>query len=132
MTTRHATCACGALKLTTEGEPVRVSVCHCSACKRRTGSAFGVQARFASDQVAIEGTTAERVRVGDSGGRATMRFCPTCGSTVYWTLDALPDFVAVAVGAFADPAFPAPTVSVYDELRHPWAAMPALAAARFE
>ena len=29
MTTRHATCSCGQLNLTIEGEPARVSMCHC-------------------------------------------------------------------------------------------------------
>jgi hypothetical protein len=41
-----ACCSCGQLQVTTTGEPVRISVCHCLACQRRTGSAFGVQARF--------------------------------------------------------------------------------------
>jgi len=33
-----------------EGEPVRVSVCHCLECQRRTGIAFSVQARFLGTQ----------------------------------------------------------------------------------
>jgi hypothetical protein len=40
---------------------------------------------------------------------------------VYWELKGPPDFVAVAVGAFADPSFPPPEVSVYEERRHAWA-----------
>jgi hypothetical protein len=44
-----------------------------------------------------------------------------CGATVYWEPSALPDFLSVAVGAFADPSFPAPTVSVYEIRRHAWA-----------
>ncbi|MFN2470768.1 MAG: aldehyde-activating protein, partial [Gaiellaceae bacterium] len=38
MSNRHAACSCGQLRLTVEGEPVRVSICHCLACQRRTGS----------------------------------------------------------------------------------------------
>jgi len=125
MVTRRATCSCGQLALTCEGEPVRVSICHCLACQQRTGSVFGVQARFARDRVVIEGTAARFTRVGDSGGHVTFHFCPRCGSTVYWEPDGLPDFVVVAVGAFADPSFPPPTVSVYEARRHGWA-LPAL------
>ena len=33
---------------------------------------------------------------------------------------------AVAVGAFADPKFPPPTVAVYEARRHPWTVMPDL------
>jgi hypothetical protein len=28
------------------------------------------------------------------------------------------------VGAFADPQFPAPTVSIYEECMHPWVSIP--------
>jgi hypothetical protein len=127
MTERRASCGCGQLNLTCEGEPARVSICHCLACQRRTGSAFGVQARFGRDHVrAVEGRVTQFVRIGDSGGRATFHSCPACGSTVYWELDGLPDFVMVAVGAFADPDFPPPTVAVYEARRHPWTVMPEL------
>ena len=101
-------------------------MCHCLACQRRTGSVFAVQARWPSQRVTIEGRAQEYVRVGDEGGRATFRFCPTCGATVYYTMDGMPDMVAVPVGAFADPTFPAPEFAVYITRRHPWAIMPSL------
>jgi hypothetical protein len=47
MNTRTASCSCGQLTVVTAGDPIRVSVCHCLACQRRTGSVFGAQARFA-------------------------------------------------------------------------------------
>lgn len=125
-------CSCEQLKVMCSGEPVRVSICHCLACQRRTGSVFSVQARFPRDQVQIEGRAHEFVRVGDEGGRATFRFCPTCGTTVYYEIEAMPDVIAVQVGAFADPTFPAPQVSVYGVRRHAWAAMPQLHAEELE
>jgi len=97
-------------------------MCHCLACQKRTGSAFGVQARYPRDKVtAIEGESKRYTRVGDSGGTAEFHFCPTCGATVYWEIGALPGFVAVAVGAFADPQFPPPRISIYEVRRHAWA-----------
>nr|WP_224242124.1 GFA family protein [Hyalangium gracile] len=97
-------------------------MCHCLACQKRTGSVFGTQARFRRQDISsIEGRSTSFSRVGDSGNTATFHFCPTCGATVYWELGAMPDFVAVAVGAFADPSFPAPKISVYEERRHAWA-----------
>ena len=126
MTTRQASCSCGQLRLTTAGEPVRISICHCLDCQRRTGSVFGTQARFRREQVtAIEGRATPFVRLGDSGNPITFHFCPLCGSTVYWELSGAPELIAVAVGAFADPGFPAPRHSVYEARRHPWAVMPA-------
>ena len=101
-------------------------MCHCLACQKRTGSAFGVQARYPKDKVVMAGRSTPFVRVGDSGGKISFHFCPDCGSTLCWTIDTMPDVVAVAVGAFADPKFPPPRVSVYGTRRHAWAAMPGL------
>jgi hypothetical protein len=49
MTTRRAACSCGQLHLTIEGEPVRISMCHCFECQRRTGAVLSNQARFARE-----------------------------------------------------------------------------------
>jgi hypothetical protein len=120
MTNRLASCSCGKLTVSTHGEPTRVSVCHCLACQKRTGSVFGAQARFPAEAVIIRGESKEFVRVGDEGGSARFHFCPECGSTVFYRLDASPDVVAVPVGGFADPAFPQPRVSVYGVRKHHW------------
>ncbi|MGF7146508.1 hypothetical protein FHS96_000117 [Sphingomonas zeicaulis] len=121
MTSRTASCSCGQLRATCAGEPVRVSICHCLECQKRTGSIFAVQARFPRDRVVVEGRSTLWTRVGDSGTAATFHFCPVCGSIVYWDMNAAPDVIAVPVGQFADPTFPPPHVSVYDERQHPWA-----------
>ncbi len=99
-------------------------MCHCLACQQRTGSAFGVQARFRQEQLAIAGRSADYVRIGDEGGQARFRFCPDCGSTVYWDNAGGEGLVAIAVGAFAEPGFPPPTISVYGTRRHPWVSLP--------
>lgn len=121
---RVASCSCGQLELTTSAEPLRVSVCHCLACQRRSGSVFAVQARFPRDAVRVTGTSSVYSRAGDEGPGATFHFCPTCGATVYYEPAAYPDTLAVPVGAFADPAFPAPWVSVYENRKHSWVGLP--------
>ena len=124
MHTREAACSCGQLRLTAEGDPLRISMCHCLACQRRTGSAFGIQARFPADRVRIVGRYADYVRTSDSGEERRFHFCPDCGATVFYATAAAPDVVAVPVGAFTDPSFPPPTVSVYESRRHSWLSLP--------
>jgi hypothetical protein len=125
MTDRTASCSCGQLQVRVTSDPIRVSVCHCLACQRRTGSVFGAQARFPSSSVTVTGAATEYVRVGDEGSRITFRFCAACGSTVFYTAERVPDAVAIPVGAFADPAFPGPAFSIYEERMHGWVSMPA-------
>ncbi len=107
MTSRDALCSCGQLHLTAEGDPIRISMCHCLACQRRTGSAFAIQARFASTQVRIVGRHSDYVRTSDEGDERTFHFCPDCGATVFYTLSTVPDVVAVPIGAFCGAGLPA-------------------------
>ena len=123
MPIRTARCSCGQLRIRVEGEPRGVGVCHCLACQQRTGSAFATLASFAAP-FDVVGTATEYVRVGDRGARFVFRFCPVCGTNLFHTEVGCDDRVSVAVGAFCDPAFPAPRVSVYDCRRHPWVTLP--------
>ncbi len=122
MTIRTASCSCGQLTATTTEDPIRVSVCHCLACQRRTGSVFGVQARFRKESTEINGQSKQYVRVGDEGSKITFNFCPTCGATVHYEIGE--ESIAIPVGAFAEPSFPAPTFSVYEERMHAWVGLP--------
>lgn len=125
MSQRLASCSCGQLTARVEGEPVRVSMCHCLACQRRTGSVFGQQARFRREAVTLAGASTVYVRVGDEGSRVRFHFCPQCGATVFYEPEGLDEYLAIPVGAFADPGFPPPTVSVYEERMHAWVVPPA-------
>jgi len=120
MSTRTATCRCGQFRATVTGDPVRISVCHCLNCQKRSGSSFAAQARWPEDQVVFNGEFREWEAAGDSGGKATFRFCPTCGSTVAYKAEGLPGLTAIAIGAFADPGFPPPDYSVYESRKHAW------------
>ncbi len=123
MGTRTASCSCGQLSIEVEYEPLGVGICHCLACQKRSGSVFAALAAF-SAPYKVAGRATEYVRVGDQGAKFRFRFCPVCGTTVFHTEDGVEGSVSVAVGAFADPAFPAPQDSVYDCRRHPWVQLP--------
>jgi hypothetical protein len=112
------------LRIEVEGEMRAVGVCHCLACQRRTGSVFAALAGF-EPRYKVHGTATEYVRTGDQGARFRFRFCPVCGTNLFHTEEGCEHlFVAVAVGAFADPSFPPPQDSVYDCRRHPWVQLP--------
>ena len=87
---------------------------------------FGAQARFPRSSVTISGESSEYVRVGDEGSKVVFSFCPKCGATVHYSVEGYDvDNIAVPVGAFADPNFPAPNFSVYEERMHSWVSLPA-------
>ncbi|WP_434733409.1 GFA family protein [Rhizobium sp. YTUHZ044] len=115
-----AQCACGALQLKFSEPPRLTALCHCYACQRRTGAPFSANAFYSIDCVEISGTSTEFIRTADSGRQVRMHFCPTCGSTVYWKVDAAPLWIGVAIGSLADPAFAPPELSVFEQSKHGW------------
>jgi hypothetical protein len=138
--TRVASCNCGQLRVTCTGpDPDRVVMCHCKLCQKQTGGPFSLQARFPNEQVTIEGRstafkfpidgakpTPYRTCAGSDGitdsaaDVVTSHFCPVCGSTVYYYRKSDSARTGVKVGAFADPTFPPPIGSGFEECRHPW------------
>jgi hypothetical protein len=100
-------CVCGSVRFKASGEPLRVTICHCTWCQRRTGTAFGTEVVFAGDQVEITGQDITRYRhISDESGRwLDIEFCRRCGSNLGFTLEAAPGIRTLPAGAFDDPGW---------------------------
>jgi hypothetical protein len=123
---RTAQCACGRLQVNVEQEPFRVTACYCDFCQKRTGSVFYVGAYFIQGAgIEIKGETQiyngmEIDGVGTTtGDEINYHFCPTCGSTVFYTVQGHP-IMGIAVGNFVDPSFPTPTMEFNVGMRPHW------------
>ena len=122
---RTAECACGRAQRTVDHEPLSVLTCHFGYCQRRTGSVSGERdLRSRCDRFRGRHPKTcnglENNGVGSSNGAdVSYRFCPTCGSTVFWTFRGRP-IIVIAVGSFGDPEFPMPTAELHTLVRHHW------------
>ena len=105
----EAQCSCGGLRVKAVADPKVVIMCHCTECQRRTGAPFG-------STIYQRSSDAERAITG--------HFCPTCGTTVHWRAEFVPDFIGVAVGCFSEPDFPAPQRAVHVRRKHAWVTIP--------
>jgi len=120
-------CLCGAVRYRVKKDPVRGSVCHCTFCQRRTGSAFGFGAYFKDEDVEFlkngERRTYEH-RSDETGRWLRLEFCTTCGTQVTWTIEAAPGLRAIGVGTLDDPK--AVNIRRFGWFRsaHPWIARP--------
>lgn len=122
---REAKCSCGQLTVRVVGDPKVVIACSCLKCQRRTGSIFGVSAYFEDRQlVETSGESQIFEILAESGKPSRRNFCPKCGSVVHWKATFLPVHTGVPVGAFADPDFPEPMVSVWNRSKHAWVKFP--------
>ena len=126
-TNQHtAQCCCGEFKIEIEGEPQLHGLCHCSDCKKRTGSAFGISAYFSSD--AIKNVTGQSncytLLNREQNHEQKRYFCNNCGSTLYWTISDKPKIVGIAGGNIVNGTMPEPTYSVNDSQRCQWLQLP--------
>ena len=121
-----ATCACGQASITVNALPAAHGICHCTNCKRRTGSAFGISAYFdRTAVVACEGQTSIYAFHHASQGHDQARhFCVLCGTTLYWIVSTLPEMIGIAGGCFADEGLPEPTYSVSGQKKECWVGLP--------
>jgi hypothetical protein len=121
---RTATCRCRGSAIDLEGEPVTNLICHCNACKRRTGGPCGWSAVFRSDQV--RGRRGDfSVYVSDGAvGRTAKSFCSTCGTTLFFVPAEFAGLIGCAGGCFADEPLGEPTISASDDLRCGWLRLP--------
>ncbi|MEO0033107.1 MAG: hypothetical protein RIS94_2865 [Pseudomonadota bacterium] len=120
----RATCQCGQLTAEIPGPSDQIVACHCHACQRRSGSPFGLVAYYPAADVSITGEAREYTRATDSGSTFTNAFCPTCGTTVFCRAGIKPAVIGIPVGTLADPAYPAPVRSVWEQAKHSWVAIP--------
>ncbi len=106
MEIHHGGCQCGEVRFATMGQPERTGVCHCRHCQLRTGSAFGVSVYFSQKNLDVINGAPKIYRFETETGRMfSTHFCASCGTNVFWTLEALEGLVGVAGGCFDPPTF---------------------------
>jgi hypothetical protein len=74
-------CLCGAVRYRVTAEPDLAGVCHCTFCKKRTGSAFGVAAYFDESAVQIKGGALKtyEYRSDENNRWLKLEFCRPAG-----------------------------------------------------
>ena len=106
--------------------PFRTSVCHCKACQRRTGSAFGVGIYFREEDFELLRGELKpyRFRSDESGRWLSMEFCTNCGTTVTWTAEVFAGGRGIAGGTFDDTSWLKIDRHVWTRSAHHWMAYP--------
>jgi hypothetical protein len=100
---------------------------HCSRCKRRTGSAFGIVAYFAENDVQVTSGVLKTYEYrSDTNRWVKTQFCLSCGTTVMWTAECFLDGRApgIAVGTFDNPYWIQPQSNVWTGSALSWVIFP--------
>lgn len=108
-------CLCGAIRYEAVG-PLRVHYCHCSMCRKATGSAFAVLAWLDTTRLRW---LAGQPRLFRSSPIARRGFCGNCGSALMLVYENS-DETALHVGTFDRPDDAVPKYHYGSEGRLPW------------
>lgn len=87
-------CRCGAVRYRLGGEPYKSGLCHCTECRKETGSSFLYYADWTTNRFSVTG------EYKSYEGRS---FCPICGGTLFHLSD---DHVEIAWDRSMKPLLP--------------------------
>jgi hypothetical protein len=119
-------CNCGAVRYSIEGAPLAVVACHCTRCRRQSGSVYSVNLVVMASAVTVAGPLATYEDTQTSSGVPVSRqFCGTCGSPIRSIIGANPDIVAIKAGTADEPDALAPEMHIWTQSKIAWVEIPA-------
>ena len=110
-------CLCGAVQYTVADEFRYAANCHCSNCRRTTGSAFKPFAGIESGKLALTEASAKLMLFGQESNHDA--HCSVCGSLLY-SLVRNGDYVHVAMGTLIDVPAIRPAAHIFVGSKAPW------------
>jgi hypothetical protein len=114
-------CNCGAVRYEISGVPLAVAACHCTNCRKQSGSAFSVNLVVRASAMIVHGQLASYQDHGeDSGTPLAREFCAACGSPIRSIPSASPKMIAVKAGTLDAPGDHAPQMHIWTRSALPW------------
>jgi hypothetical protein len=111
-------CLCGAVRYEIRGDIGAGFYCHCSRCRKASGSAFASNAVVAADDfVVTAGRDALKTFVADTGLHRS--FCTNCGSPIISRREGVPQ-VRVRLGTLDTPLGAGPQAHIYVDAKADW------------
>ncbi|WP_037565977.1 GFA family protein [Sphingomonas sp. UNC305MFCol5.2] len=110
-------CACGAVRFTMRGTPIRAGLCHCLTCRKAHAAAFNPFAVYLRAQMEVDGT----LQSWRTENGFELFFCPTCGSRVFGGYPGDPE-VEISLGSLDEIGRITPQYESWVIRREPWLA----------
>ena len=115
----HGRCLCGSVRFEIDVPLGAVVYCHCSMCRRASGTAFATNASIRTEGfriVAGEEVIAER----ESSPNSFRAFCSKCGSPLYGRNSVYPQMRRVRLGTLEDDPGVRPSAHVWVGSKAAW------------
>lgn len=96
----QGSCLCGRIRFEIDGDLAGIQLCHCSQCRRASGSAFAANLPVSADNFQL---IAGAPKSFESSPGKERLFCGDCGSPIISRTDRVPGMVRVRAGLIAEP-----------------------------
>lgn len=112
-------CLCGSVTYRVQGPLEELVFCHCSRCRKATGSAFQAVAPIAESAFELLSGQAD-IRSHESSPGVHRHFCGACGSPLFSRRDFMPGMLRLRVGTLDTPLQIDPTMHIFTASKAPW------------
>ena len=114
-------CACGAIRYECTAAPLRMVNCHCRDCQLAGGSAYAPTVVVPRSALKLtKGEPAVFEQAAESGNIARREFCARCGTPLYASSSARPQFVGVRAATVDDSRWFKAEADVWVGSAQPW------------
>ena len=126
MSERTGRCLCGDVTFELAAEPLTTRICWCRDCQHLAANGT-VNMVVATEALTMSGPLAGYSSVAASGNTITRQFCPRCGTHLFSTSSARPQFRVVRAGNLDVPSDIRPASNIWARSAPAWACLdPAL------
>lgn len=99
----QGSCLCGEIQYSVDGEPSDFGYCHCTSCRKASGTAHAANAAVARSDFTLSDRQGYLREYESSPGKHRA-FCSNCGSPLYAYLNKSPNEIRIRLGTL-DTAF---------------------------
>jgi|SRR4051794_6831109 hypothetical protein len=112
-------CLCKSVTYEISGEIGEFGYCHCSSCRKASGSAHAANAPVERSTFLLSSGAEDLKEFESSPGKLRV-FCGRCGSPIYAYLRTNPDAIRIRLGSLDTPFTKQPKVHTWVSDKAPW------------
>ena len=113
-------CACGTIRYVCSSEPLAMLNCHCKDCQQSSGAPFASGIVVSTKSIEVTGLPNTYSVRASSGAQTVRSFCPSCGSPLFTTGTAMPDFTSIRFTTLDDSSDFRPALDIWTSRAASW------------
>lgn len=115
----NGSCLCGAIEYVIDGNILGINYCHCTQCRKASGTAFATNAAVRVPDFRVARGQGRLAWFESSPGKKRY-FCSGCGSPIYTQHDDNRQVVYVRIGTVDDDTELRPDIHIHVGSKAPW------------